>query len=226
MVKCNYLFGIDNILDISHAAFVHGETLGSLAIAQSPPQVSITEKDVRVLRNLKQEPAPPMYQSLLGLKEIDRSQEVIYWPIGNTRVETVARPPGQTEGRALRAYTTTIFTPATETETHVFVGMHRDFAVDNPQLTDVIAQKINSTVDEDRDVAEALQGNWDPDAPMIDIALDAPATAARRMLSKLLELESPEHKDSTLLRRPCRSSPANAGSREDAGLVQLNGGLS
>lgn len=184
-VSCNYLFGIDNILDISHAAFVHTKTLGSRDVAENPPETLIRENEVRVRRLLRKEKTPPLYARILAMEYMDRMQEVIYWPIGNTRVDTTAHPPDDPGGKVLRVYTTTIFTPATDLESHIFVGMHRDFDIENQKLTESITQEVFSTVLEDKDVAESLQANWKPDAPMIQIKLDRAAIAARQMLERL-----------------------------------------
>ncbi len=184
-IACNYLFGIDNILDISHAAFVHQKTLGSLDIVETPPEIVITDNEVRVQRYLRREKTPPLYTRILQLEYIDRFQEVLYWPIGNTRVETRAHACDDSGGKVFHVYTTTIFTPATDDTSHVFVGMHRDFDVDNQMFTEFTAKEVFSTVMEDKDVAESLQANWKHTAPMVDIHLDRPAFAARRILERM-----------------------------------------
>jgi vanillate O-demethylase monooxygenase subunit len=184
-IACNYLFGIDNILDISHAAFVHQNTLGSLDIVETRPEILITDDEVRVQRYLRREKTPPLYTRILQLEYIDRFQEVLYWPIGNTRVETRAHACNDPDGKVFHVYTTTIFTPATDDTSHVFVGMHRDFDTDNRLFTEFTAKEVFSTVMEDKDVAESLQANWNPRAPMIDIHLDRAAFAARRILDRM-----------------------------------------
>ena len=184
-IACNYLFGIDNILDISHAAFVHTKTLGSLDIVQTPPEIVINDDEVRVRRYIRREKTPPLYTRILKLDYIDRFQEVLYWPVGNTRVETRAHACDDSSGKVFHVYTTTIFTPATDVTSHVFVGMHRDFDVDNQMFTDFTAKEVFSTVMEDKDVAESIQANWNPTAPIIDIHLDRPAFAARQILERM-----------------------------------------
>ncbi|SAL35479.1 Rieske (2Fe-2S) domain-containing protein [Caballeronia peredens] len=184
-IACNFLFGIDNILDISHAAFVHTKTLGSLDIVRTQPEIEIHDDEVRVRRHLRREKTPPMYAQILKLDYIDRFQDVLFWPVGNTRVETRAHACDDSNGKVFHVYTTTIFTPATDVTSHVFVGMHRDFDVNNQRFTDFTAKEVFATVMEDKDVAESLQANWSPTAPMIDIHLDRPAFAARRILERM-----------------------------------------
>ncbi|MFC3865208.1 Rieske 2Fe-2S domain-containing protein [Alcaligenes aquatilis] len=183
-IHCNYLFGIDNILDISHAAFVHEKTLGSHDVVGTTPEIIIQDDEIRVRRSIRREKTPPMYMKMLQLDYIDRVQDVIYWPIGNTRVETKAHACDDPNGIAFHVYTTTIFTPATDTSSHVFVGMHRDFDVDNQAFTEFTTKQVIATVLEDKEVAESLQENWSPTAPMCDIQLDRAAFEARRILEK------------------------------------------
>lgn len=185
-IACNYLFGIDNLLDVSHVTFVHLKTLVSDAVAETPPDIVVNDKEIIVRRTLRNEKAPPLHAKIMNLEFIDRVQEVRYWPVGNTRVETIAYPPGRPEGPALRLYTTTIFTPATEKTMHTFVGMHRDFAIDNAQLTKMITGEVDLTVNEDRDVAEHLQNNWKNEHPLVQLTVDRASNAARQMLDRLL----------------------------------------
>lgn len=190
LIKCEYRYGIDNILDISHAAFVHIKTLGSSDVVESVPEVEISENEILVTRQMSREKSPPLYQKIMQSEYIDRTQTVKYYPIGNLLVTTKATFPDQPKGKAFSVYTTSIITPETETSSHIFVAMHRDFLIDNEQLTTMITQQVVSTVEEDKLVTEAMQANLDPDAFMINIKLDKAGNAARRMLDRLYSEEN------------------------------------
>jgi phenylpropionate dioxygenase-like ring-hydroxylating dioxygenase large terminal subunit len=189
-VNCNYKFGIDNILDISHAAFIHEKTLGSEDVVRSAPVVDMQPGVIRVLREMVREKVPPLYQNVMKMEFMDRTQTVNYWPVSHTRVDTEAYPHGVRDCVPFHVYTTTIFTPADEGSTHIFVGMHRDFLQDNVNMTRFITQKIKETVDEDIDVTQHLQGNWREDAPTIQLNLDKASLAARRILAGLESQET------------------------------------
>jgi phenylpropionate dioxygenase-like ring-hydroxylating dioxygenase large terminal subunit len=184
-VGCNYKFGVDNILDISHAAFVHQKTLGSEDVVRATPALEILPDTIRVFREMLREKVPPLYENVMKMDFMDRTQIVNYWPIAHTRVDTKAYPHGTRDCKPLNVYTTTIFTPAEEDETHIFVGMHRDFLISNAGMTKFITQKIWETVDEDIDVTQSLHRNWKAGAPMIQLSLDKASLAARKMLSQL-----------------------------------------
>jgi phenylpropionate dioxygenase-like ring-hydroxylating dioxygenase large terminal subunit len=184
-IETDYRLGLDNLLDLSHIAFVHPHTIASRAVAEANVSVNVQGNTVRVSRTLRNEPAPPLLKHMMSLDAIDRVQDVVFWPISNTRVETTAHPPGQPDGQKLRLFTTTIFTPETERTMHTWVGMHRDFALHNPELTKLITQQVIVTVNEDKDVTEHLQRNWDASAPTINLAVDQAPLAARRILERL-----------------------------------------
>jgi phenylpropionate dioxygenase-like ring-hydroxylating dioxygenase large terminal subunit len=188
-VNCNYKFGVDNILDISHAAFVHQKTLGSEDVVRATPALEILPDTIRVYRDMLREKVPPLYENVMKFDFMDRTQIVNYWPIAHTRVDTKAYPHGIRDCKPLNVYTTTIFTPAEEDTTHIFVGMHRDFLIANEQMTKFITQKIWETVDEDIDITQHLHLNWKDDAHMIQLSLDKASLAARKMLTNLEALE-------------------------------------
>lgn len=189
-VNTDYRLGVENILDLSHITYVHVKTIASLALTETTPQIDVTENEVRVRRVLRNEKSSPLLRRVMGLEHIDRVQEVIFWPVGNTRVETTAHPPGQPDGPSLRLFTTAIFTPETETTCHTLVGMHRDFAMDDQKLTEMITKEIVVTVLEDKDVTEQLQANWKQDAPIFHRAVDRAGIAALQMLDRLSKRET------------------------------------
>ncbi len=188
-IGTSYLLAIDNLLDLSHIAYVHPKTIVSHQLAETPPTIEVEPNAVRVRRVLKNERTPPLLKQMMKLDTIERVQEVSFWPVGNTRVETIAQAPDRPEAPKLRLYTTSIFTPETDTTLHAWVGMHRDFALDVPQLTGLITKEVQETVLEDKDVTQALQGNWRDDAPIFYVAVDGAANAARKILDRLIAEE-------------------------------------
>ena len=123
-IGTDYRLAIDNLLDLSHIAFVHPKTIVSHAIAEATPEITASDNEVRVRRVVRNETTPPLLKQMMGLEHIDRIQQVIYWPVGNTRVETFAHPPDQPNGKTLRLFTTSMFTPETDKSLHAWVGMH------------------------------------------------------------------------------------------------------
>ena len=82
-------------------------------------------------------------------------------------------------------------TPETETTSHYFWGQAHDFDVKNTDLTNRIFDQVQMAFFEDVAVFSAQQRTMEimPDAPQFDIAADAGAIAARRILSRLFDEE-------------------------------------
>jgi vanillate O-demethylase monooxygenase subunit len=188
--KTDYRLGIDNFLDPSHVAFVHPGTVTSQAVSEARPEIEINEDRVRVRRILYKERSSPLFQKMLNLEYIDRIQDAIFWPVGNARVDSTTHPPGQPDGPALRTMTLGIFTPETETTCHLWAGLYRDFAIDNPALSEMIAQQIRTIIDQDVSVVEHAQANWQDKAPIVYLDVDRAFTAARQTLNRLLKREA------------------------------------
>jgi vanillate O-demethylase monooxygenase subunit len=188
-IACNYLAGIDNLMDISHAAFVHVRTLGSEGVVRTRPEVSSNDCEVVVRRNIQNEIASPLFAKMMQLKHIDRKQIVKYWPAGNTLVTSIASPAGSSGSDEYTIHTVSIITPETDTTSHIFVGMYRDFMVSNPELTSMITKQVYATVQEDKDVTEALQAHRVEGRDNVSIALDQAPIASRRLLENWIERE-------------------------------------
>jgi len=82
-------------------------------------------------------------------------------------------------------------TPETETTSHYFWGQAHDFDVKNTELTNRIFDQVQTAFYEDVAVFSAQQRTMEivPDAPQFDIAADAGAIAARRILTRLHDEE-------------------------------------
>ena len=73
-IKCHYQLLVDNLLDLSHLAFVHRTTIGTDAVAENPATVTREGDNVRIVRSMPSCPAPPLYVKLPRLWRRNRSQ--------------------------------------------------------------------------------------------------------------------------------------------------------
>jgi vanillate O-demethylase monooxygenase subunit len=186
----DYRLGIDNFLDPSHVSFVHLSTVMSQAVTEASPEITVTPNEVRVRRILRMEKSSPLLKKMMNLEHIDRIQDAIFFPVGNTRIDTTAHPPGQPEGMNMRISTLGIFTPETETTCHLWAGLYRDFGIDSQPLSDAIARELRTTIAEDVYICQQAQANWDNDAVFIHLAVDQASIAARQILDVLLQKET------------------------------------
>ena len=56
-IGCNYALLVDNLLDLSHTAFVHRDSIGDRSVAEAPANTEVSGNSVSVIRRLQGRPA-------------------------------------------------------------------------------------------------------------------------------------------------------------------------
>jgi len=194
-VNCDYRLIIDNLLDLSHIAFVHPHTLGSSArLDEVEVKNTITETSVINERWLTDIAPPPTYARGNFRGNVDRWQITNFEPpacLGLHAGAAATGSGGLCSSKKIGLHTFNILTPETEKTTHYYWAIAQDRGQVGG-LTDRIFQDVQKTVQEDLAVFTAHQRSLDlmPDAPMLPIKADAALLAVRRILDRLLRLES------------------------------------
>jgi phenylpropionate dioxygenase-like ring-hydroxylating dioxygenase large terminal subunit len=187
-VKCNYQLIADNVLDVTHLAYVHASSIGASSITEFPATVEREERLVRLTRWIKDRPPPPLYKRAGGFPgNVDRWQIVEHVPPcfsvnfagckdGTRRIDLMALSAP---------------TPETERTTHYFYGFVRNFGLGDAETEGICSRDMVRVFHEDIPVLEAQQRMRDlkPEAPSVDIKVDAAPLAARRLLQAMLERE-------------------------------------
>jgi vanillate O-demethylase monooxygenase subunit len=193
-VKANWQLIVDNLLDLTHLAFVHETTIGNMALVDNAAvRVARTHEGVAVTRWIIDAPAPPTFVKAGGFTgPVDRWQIIDFMPPAFLRLDVGATPTGTgaTEGRrsgGIGMRNLNAITPETETTSHYFWGQAHNWDVGNPALTDMLIGQITTAFNEDVTVFEAQQRNMTilPDAPHIDITADAGLIQARAILDRI-----------------------------------------
>lgn len=194
-VRGSYRLLIDNLLDLSHVAYVHASTLGTDRVADFPVKVRRDGGRVHVDRWITSEPAPPMFK-LVGNFDgpVDRWQLIQYQEPSHFMIDVgcAVAGTGATEGnraRGITMFSNHTLTPETATSTHYFWHHARNFRLDEPALTERLAKATGTAFGEDVGVIEAQQDRINrarPDKPIIDINADAGVLQARRVLDALI----------------------------------------
>ncbi len=193
-VKAEWRLVVDNLLDLTHLAFVHETTIGNSALVDNAAvKVQRNNDNVLVTRWMIDTPAPPTFVKVGGFKgNVDRWQIIDFLPPGFLRLDVGASPTGTgaPEGRregGISMRNLNAITPETETTTHYFWGQAHSFDVNNPATTETIFQQINTAFLEDVAVFEGQQRamNARPDSPQVDINADSGAIQARRIIDRL-----------------------------------------
>ncbi len=89
-------------------------------------------------------------------------------------------------------WSTHLITPETETSSHYHFSFVRDYALDEPDVTEILRNGARSAFLEDLEVLEIQQRmiSSTENPPTIDINIDNAPIQARRILSDLIGAES------------------------------------
>jgi phenylpropionate dioxygenase-like ring-hydroxylating dioxygenase large terminal subunit len=200
-VKSDYRLIVDNLLDLSHLAFVHLSTIGTSAVAEAARiRTFRTPDSVTVARWIVGTTPAPTHQKATGWGPdtiIDRWQIIEWRPPGFVRL-SVGGAPGAAEGKefgfidldrptpagGFGQRNLNALTPETETTTHYFWSHATDTKPITPERTDAVFRQIVTAFHQDWEVFERQQANWD-DRPTIDTVQDAGSIAARQIIAAI-----------------------------------------
>jgi len=193
-LNCHWQLLADNLMDLSHEAYVHRGTIGTDAVSETPATAERKGDLVTVERVMPNCPAPPFYQKLKGYDGlIDRMHRINFQPPSTITIESKSSPTGSTDARdALEYRVLCALTPESIKSTHFFWSVPRNF---NPEqeVTDMMYQGSKAVFEEDVDVLnrqqEVLSKRGD-NLVWQNIHSDAGAVYARRIIKELLSNES------------------------------------
>jgi len=193
-IGCHYQLLVDNLLDLSHLAFVHRTTIGTDAVAENPATVSREGNAVRIVRSMPSCPAPPLYAKLIGYSgEIDRSQDIVFTPPSQVVITSRSVPKGSNEADKILEYRVLNgITPGTKSTCHHFWAVSRN-CVPDPQVTKLFHEGSVRAFSEDVTVLETQQTMLDRMAGRIawmHYNADGGGNAARVIVDKLLKREA------------------------------------
>jgi vanillate O-demethylase monooxygenase subunit len=192
----HYQLFIDNLLDLSHEAYLHGETIGNEAVAQAPVHTAVSASDVRVHRDVLNCEPPPFYVQANGFTQrINRWHTTTFRPPAYCLIESGSYPSDGDRSQALQRRIINFITPESETRSHYFWGVARSYRVDDPELTEFIRVQVAKTFAEDQVMLEAQQlslGEQGGAAFPVALKTDAGPIQARRLLQQLIEREQAE----------------------------------
>jgi phenylpropionate dioxygenase-like ring-hydroxylating dioxygenase large terminal subunit len=198
-LRCDYRLVIDNLLDLTHLAFVHKRTIGGDPDAHTTAQFSVTttERGVKFIRWLLNSVAPPTYVDAVNFKgRVDRWMEfefvapcTVYQFTGALDVGKGAYDKGNREGGfALRIFHG--ITPETPDSCFYFWSGCHGYRQNEPDVTRAITAALTSTFAEDAVILEAQHASLRarPD-PLFSTTHDRARVIAERALDKLLACE-------------------------------------
>jgi phenylpropionate dioxygenase-like ring-hydroxylating dioxygenase large terminal subunit len=197
-IACDYRLVIDNLMDLSHETYVHQTTIGQLEINETPIESHVEGATVRVSRWMAGIEPPPFWRDALkadGL--VDRWQICHFLEPSSVLIDVGVAPvaAGATlddHDQGVRGFVIDAMTPESETSTHYFWGMARNFDIEDAGFTARFKSQQGVVFAEDVEVLEAQQRSIDanPDMKLRGYSVDVGAVRARAIISRLSAQEA------------------------------------
>jgi phenylpropionate dioxygenase-like ring-hydroxylating dioxygenase large terminal subunit len=203
-MACDYRLVVDNLMDLTHEAFVHATSIGHAKINEAPFEVRHNGPFVELSRWMINTEAPPFLAMQLKLARglsgaaVDRWQIIRFEPpatividVGVAATGTNAPQGDRSQGVSGRVLNT--ITPSDEKHCYYFFAYARGFALDNHDLTAELKAGNIRIFTEDKAILEAQQHSLDQlsDRKLRNLAIDAGSAWARRAISAMIQAETP-----------------------------------
>ena len=187
---------IDNLMDLSHAEYLHKGSFSSGVFDKVTIEVKGDGDCVRMRRILHDVHIPPFFRAIYGpgSSNVDHWQDLIWHPSQMIELEFGVVKTGESWERGATQKTNHVATPATGRSTHYFASLTRDTDLDNADLDEVLRRSQGTTVaKEDSPMLEAQQqtvGDLDiSDYKPILLNVDAGVVRVRRVVNRLMKAE-------------------------------------
>ncbi|WP_084464525.1 aromatic ring-hydroxylating dioxygenase subunit alpha [Microtetraspora fusca] len=193
-LKARQLLLVENLLDLTHETFLHPSSIGNAAVAATPIDVTSEGDRVSFTRHMVGIEAPPFYEKSMGLTSpIDRWQDGDFYAPGVFQLNMRLAPTGTEEPEGFHMKVIYGMTPATETETHDFFALGRDYLIDDEKLSEFQLQQQLAVMKEDVDaleIQEVMVASEAPGARESSIRSDVAGLRGRRLLEKMAAREA------------------------------------
>jgi phenylpropionate dioxygenase-like ring-hydroxylating dioxygenase large terminal subunit len=202
-IAADYRLITDNLLDLSHASYLHPGSLGNVEMASvTETEVSIEGQSVRVHRLSPSVPIPGTQALMFGkpTELVDKWNTIVWRPPGNMILENGACDPGADPKTGTGYHGVHLLTPETENTTHyLFSAVRFNVRESDPVLTEQIRERLSvirrrafEAEDEPmiREQAAIVAELGDAAPRQTLLAIDAGAARFRRILDDLIKQEA------------------------------------
>ncbi|MCB1686911.1 MAG: aromatic ring-hydroxylating dioxygenase subunit alpha [Halioglobus sp.] len=202
-IRCDYRLLIDNLMDLTHEAYVHSSSIGQPEIEETAPETARSGDCVTVSRFMRDIPPPPFWQDALKGNNIehdipcDRWQICRFTPPGSVMIDVGVAHAGKggldaPENHRASGIVVDLITPETETSCWYFWGMARNFNVKDGALTDRIRDSQQKIFTEDLEMLESQQRRLleNPGRRLMKLNIDQGGVHARKILDELIVAET------------------------------------
>lgn len=179
----------ENLLDLSHASFLHSESIGTEEIAATKPTTTHTLDSVKVVRFMKDTRIAPIHAKLLDLNcRVARSQSA-EWIGPALHVTTIENTTD--DGRNYRHRVVSCITPESDSSIHYLWLVLREYLHDSVEADRIWAEGLPAVIQQDIDATEAIERRLAvvPDLDEVNIAVDAGPLHSRRIVQRMIRDE-------------------------------------
>jgi vanillate O-demethylase monooxygenase subunit len=164
-------------------------------VAETPLEVDVRGDVVRAQRLMRNVDTAPIYRAARNLHgKIDRWQFLEFRPPIYARITLGAREAGSDVPFGTPTHVVlNSFTPETERTTHYFWSTVRSWDLDDAKVSKTYKDMTDLAFAEDAHMVERQQQLIDSDAsgaPLVSLAFDRAALAARRIIKRKLDEEA------------------------------------
>ncbi|MCJ2180743.1 aromatic ring-hydroxylating dioxygenase subunit alpha [Novosphingobium album (ex Hu et al. 2023)] len=192
-VNANYQLVIDNLLDLTHAAFLHGETLaaaGDVPKHDFSMQGNVIHSDYRI----EQGGVMPIAATLFDDDLCETLATMRWRPASNLDLDVRLHPLEGSNAQPLHMPSVHYLTPESENVTHYFAAIARNRKLDDPaeqkRMHDMALKAFTQEDEPMVNTCQSMMGTADLMAmkPVI-LKTDVAAVQARRVIAKLVKRE-------------------------------------
>jgi vanillate O-demethylase monooxygenase subunit len=193
--RAHYQLLVDNILDLSHADYLHPDTLGGGSFTRAKTMVEDRADGLSLTWTCEnEEPLPITRATMSAADRVDMWTQVRWYPAGIMSLRNGTVPTGSSRDGAREMFNLHIMTPETEQSSHYFFAASRNFDLDDTELNDRIAAMRNRIfLSEDEPMIAAQQERlaghdfWEM-KPLL-LRTDEGAVRVRRKLEAMIAKE-------------------------------------
>lgn len=192
-IACDYRLVIDNLMDLTHETYVHSGSIGQHEINETPLETETHGDEVIVRRWMPGIEPPPFWRDALRSEgPVDRWQICHFLPPSSVLIDVGVAPVGagatpEKHDQGVRGMVIDALTPESETTTHYFWGMARNFDIHDTGFTARFKAQQGHVFNEDVEVLEAQQRSMEanPDMKLRAYSIDQGGVRARRIIDRL-----------------------------------------
>ena len=196
-VDANYQLYIDNLMDLTHAQFVHRDQLAVDRYPDAQFDVNESAGKVSATIHVPDSGVPPVFTAFVG--ETDARGDFVlisHWQVPSIVTNDISFRENESGSLLFQSYGTHVVTPESEHTAHYFYGLTRSHRVGDPAADDAArAWHLRGFNEQDKPIIEAaarmMGSETDPLAlGAAGVPTDGANIRARRVLQKRIAHEA------------------------------------